>query len=379
MPSSYTVGYDGAHLRIYKVDWGTGPASTETVRFTRSEPLSHSGSRGKLTVGDVLVIMSCIPAYTLFSADSTGDPYPDDPLPWLQDVCKEYQGQMYCLIDVLGEGATARVSCYSKGSDVVVIKSVKSRERLGDIYDASARALLNEKSMLTTLAEHNPSDAEHVWVAPESVIPRIAFDLGSDVDICLTPLCEPFIFPTNSLARKTIVHDILSALFHAACLGLVHRDVRPDNIMLREDDPCRAMLIDWGFAVPEGIPVVYQGTGVFASQRVLLARHEARSNASGKEFSVFPADDVCSLVKVLASLDLAQTFLPRKQAAFDQYTFWEKALNGRLSGYMSAYKLAEQLLEQSTRSLSARYKEVEMKIFEIIGDDGCLHSILEEG
>ena len=283
---------------------------------------------------------------------------------------------MYCLIDVLGEGATARVSCYSKGSDVVVIKSVKSRERLGDIYDASARALLNEKSMLTKLAEHNPSDAEHVWVAPESVIPRIAFDLGSDVDICLTPLCEPFIFPTSSGARKTIVHDILSALFHAACLGLVHRDVRPDNIMLRQDDSRRAMLIDWGFAVQKDKPVVYQGTGVFASQRVLLCR--ASKNASGKEFPVFPADDVCSLVKVLASLDLAQTSLPSKQAAQAQYDFWKRALEGKLLSYSPAYELADQLLEPSGMSLSARYKEVEIEIFRII-DNNCLDSIPEEG
>jgi serine/threonine protein kinase len=210
------------------------------------------------------------------------------------------------------------------------------------------------------------------------VIPRIAFDLGSDVDICLTPLCEPFIFPTDSLARKAIVHDILSALFHAACLGLVHRDVRPDNIMLREDDPCRAMLIDWGFAVPEGIPVVYQGTGVFASQRVLLARHEARSNASGKEFPVFPADDVCSLVKVLASLDLAQTSLPSKQAAQAQYNFWKRALEGKLLSYSPAYELAEQLLKPSKMSLSARYKEVETEISRII-DNNCLDSIPEEG
>jgi serine/threonine protein kinase len=284
---------------------------------------------------------------------------------------------MYCLIDVLGEGATARVSCYSKGSDVVVIKSVKPRGRLEGTYDASARALLNEKSMLTKLAEHNPADAEHVWVAPESVIPRIAFDLGSDVDICLTPLCEPFVFPTSNRARKTVVHDILSALFHAACLGLVHRDVRPDNIMLRQDDSRRAMLIDWGFAVPEGDPVVYQGTGVFASQRVLLARDEASSNASGKEFPVFPADDVCSLVKVLASLDLALTSLPSKQAAKAQYKFWERALKGKLLSYLPAYELAEQLLKPSTLSLSARYKEVETEIFRVI-DTNCLDSVPEE-
>jgi serine/threonine protein kinase len=82
--------------------------------------------------------------------------------------------------------------------------------------------------------------------------------------------------------------DVIDALQSAHSLGLVHRDVRPANITIRDG---KATLIDWGFAVTLDYGGSFAGTTSFASDHVLKSPRTYR-----------PEDDLHSLVRSLVYL-----------------------------------------------------------------------------
>jgi serine/threonine-protein kinase len=65
----------------------------------------------------------------------------------------------------------------------------------------------------------------------------------------------------NLAEARSIAVDIAEALAHAHSHGIVHRDVKPGNVMVRRDN--RAMLVDFGLARPE------QGMGLTVTGEVL--------------------------------------------------------------------------------------------------------------
>ena len=300
--------------------------------------------------------------------------------PWLQGAdSRTIDGLVCTLQDVLGVGATSRVARCVRGSKTFIIKAFHPRKRkageemtddwLQEYNDIALQALAAEKRFLRT-AKDDSLLPEHVRLSDWRPAPRDAVLPSEDVDLglsdghvlalCITPECVRLAMPLMAEGRKRIAHDLISALFYAACQGYVHRDVRPDNIMLCKDDPTHAVLIDWGFVVKAGVAVRYSGTGVYASQRVLNERVKS-ADMDEVSFAVYPCDDACSLVKVLAMQTLAEVYLnavPSKKPPQEQFDFWKRLFDGGLLwqfkdalDYAEEMKVAgseEQAVEQCT-------------------------------
>jgi serine/threonine protein kinase len=87
--------------------------------------------------------------------------------------------------------------------------------------------------------------------------------------------------PVGDAAR--VFADVAAALAHVHARGLVHRDVKPGNVMLRPDG--RAVLLDFGLALAPGEPLpadpaVAGGRGYIVGTMDYLAPEQARNAAA---------------------------------------------------------------------------------------------------
>ena len=97
-------------------------------------------------------------------------------------------------------------------------------------------------------------------------------------------------------AAARVVSTLALALDHAHGLGIVHRDVKPSNIML--DEHGSPYLIDFGLAHRPGWEADLGGTGLIRGTPAYLAPELARGNDALPE----PANDQYSLGVVLYEL-----------------------------------------------------------------------------
>lgn len=103
-------------------------------------------------------------------------------------------------------------------------------------------------------------------------------------------LAEGPLSPAETLA---LGRRIAGGLGAAHRLGILHRDVKPSNVFLRDGDPARAVLIDFGIAyIPDATPLTHTGT-LLGSLGYLAPEQVFRNEA------VDPRADVFSLGCVL--------------------------------------------------------------------------------
>ena len=54
--------------------------------------------------------------------------------------------------------------------------------------------------------------------------------------------------PLNDEDKRIYMEQLLKALSHLSKVGIMHRDIKPDNIMLKQKDEPDAVLTDFGLA-----------------------------------------------------------------------------------------------------------------------------------
>jgi len=178
----------------------------------------------------------------------------------------------------LGSGASSRVfSVYDKPQVVKIYSNLSSR---------------TEDAVCEARNLRRVSDIPHV--------PRLIEE--GEGALILEPRAHEII--PGSLQRKHVL-QILDVLKQTHSLGLVHRDLRPSNLLLvigQEDD---ILLNDWGAAADRDVPAPYSGTLWHASERVL------KNLLQGEfEFAPNPSDDLESLVKTVFVLVFPRSAAP---------------------------------------------------------------------
>lgn len=119
--------------------------------------------------------------------------------------------------------------------------------------------------------------------------------------------------PMREAELIAVGHALASALEHAHSLGLIHRDVKPDNVMLLEDGTVR--LVDFSLVCEAGDGGIRCGTPAFASPEVIRGQR------------VGPAADLYSLGMTLATAALGRPVFD----APDVNTLFRRSLRTPLS------------------------------------------------
>ena len=147
-------------------------------------------------------------------------------------------GSGWSIVDELGTGATSRVYLATRGDDGerVVVKVMKS----GTAEAERSQYFLLEMQVLQKVSHPNIVPITDVGEAQGVLFFTMPF---IDGETMRQRLAREGAFPMADAAR--IARDVAHALGHVHSLGVVHRDVKPENILL---SPNGAVLLDFGHA-----------------------------------------------------------------------------------------------------------------------------------
>lgn len=192
-------------------------------------------------------------------------------------------GGRYVLRSLIGQGGTAEVYCacdrvLEREVAVKLLRqaSVEARDRARFADEARLLARLSHPGLVTVL-DAATSDEE----------PYLVMELihGPSLADC----CRGVALATTRVAA--IGAQLTEALGYAHANGIVHRDVKPANVLLTEDD--RALLTDFGIARLLSASTGHTATGTAVGTAAYIAPEQVRGEP------VSPATDVYSLGLVL--------------------------------------------------------------------------------
>ena len=201
----------------------------------------------------------------------------------------------YELLEHIGTGAMATVwrALDRRTRREVAVKLVRTE----DVNDADMQRLARE---VTTLSELNHPCIVNLLDtgASEKGMPFLVLELVRGMDL-RTKLAKQPLLPTEDVAD--IINQIGAALHHAHDRGVLHLDVKPENVMLLAPEHLEAKLTDFGLArklanhSASVDPTVVCGTPLYMSPELVLGR------------TLTPASDVYALAVMAYELLAGRT------------------------------------------------------------------------
>jgi serine/threonine protein kinase len=196
------------------------------------------------------------------------------------------------IVRVIGVGSFARVyEVEVPGHDYpLALKLTREPVTAGD----QAQRALREITILRTLTNPHVVRTFDCGLRPDGHI-YLLMDLlaGSSLDVW-----HDFDAPLHPAQAVTIVHQACLGLAEAHAMGIVHRDVKPENVFVETDGQIK--VLDFGLARSfDGTPVV----GVNATDAHLVVGTPHYSQPEQLKTRVLtPASDVYSLAMILYEL-----------------------------------------------------------------------------
>jgi serine/threonine-protein kinase len=205
------------------------------------------------------------------------------------------------ILRILGVGSFARVYEVSvPGYDRrLALKLTREPVTAGD----QAQRALREITILRSLTNPHVVRTFDCGLRPDGHI-YLLMDL---LDGCTLDAWHGFEEPLHPAQAVTIVHQACLGLAEAHAMGIVHRDVKPENVFIERDGQIK--MLDFGLARSwDGTPVV----GVNASDAHLVVGTPHYSQPEQLKSPVLtPASDVYSLATILYELLTARSpFFP---------------------------------------------------------------------
>uniref|UniRef100_A0A3Q3VRZ1 Protein kinase domain-containing protein n=1 Tax=Mola mola TaxID=94237 RepID=A0A3Q3VRZ1_MOLML len=169
-----------------------------------------------------------------------------------QELLNEYEGSLlgshHEVMEILGEGSFGLITkCHNaETGQMEAIKIFKSRPNF--IHDAQ-----KEIGMLKRLQCLDPDSC--------NIVKWNNYFFDKEI-ICLSFELLDQNLRDYILDRESIIHQLTTALSHLNSLGIVHADLKPDNVMVvdRHQQPLKVKLVDFGlaqllFAIKSDVPV----------------------------------------------------------------------------------------------------------------------------
>ena len=232
---------------------------------------------------------------------------------------------------LLGEGATARVwLAYFGDTRTEVAAKVVSKKGL----DKDQIGWIREEIAIHKRLRH-----------PNICTLHGSFESLSTITICLS-LCRGgslvdmmgAALDAGELLAAAHVHgafvQLLSALRYLESVGIVHRDIKLDNLVWADAQRTRLQLIDFGYASTTDVHSQYSGSAHFAAPEVHAA------DEGGPPFSCRAADVWSAGVVLFAMLATALPFNGAEETAEERAALRRKVCKGVPDGSLPAERPA---------------------------------------
>ncbi|GBF87804.1 calcium-dependent kinase-like protein [Raphidocelis subcapitata] len=183
----------------------------------------------------------------------------------------------YDLGEVLGRGAygTTRRARDRETSAAVAVKSM-TKARLCEAGDGGD--VRRELDVMLHLSGH-PNVVELLDSFEDSAYVHLVMELCTGGDL-VHRLSEKGSYTERDAAA--IIRTVLKVLEYAHDLGVAHRDIKPDNCLLKDDsDEAAIKVCDWGFAAfvrPDKPLTALCGTCYYCAPEVVMGAYDERAD-----------------------------------------------------------------------------------------------------